>query len=259
MRVAIIGSGGVAEAFARNIDPKVLVQITGRNKQRVSELSAMVGLPTCDDLHPADLYILAVSDDSVSAVSTSYPFVDEATIVHTAGSVSIEALRGAVDRNATLSIGVLYPLQSFTQGRAVALSDVPFFVEGDCDATLSRVRDFAATLSSRVVELSSSERRRLHLAAVFASNFTNAMFAASSDILASASLSFDLYAPLIRETIAKAVESNDPRAMQTGPAKRGDEVTMARHIEMLAENKAEKLIEIYKIISKYIWETSKRI
>ncbi len=182
MRVVIVGSGGVAEGLMRNIDPKVLVQLHGRNKQRVKELSEQFGVDVSDDLQPADLYILAVSDDKVPSVAATYPFADGAMVVHTAGSVPMSALQGAVDRNSTISTGVIYPLQSFTRGRDITLVDVPLFIEGDSEESLQKIEKFANSLSQRVMELSSENRKKLHLAAVFASNFTNAMFTASGDI-----------------------------------------------------------------------------
>ncbi len=259
MRVVIVGSGGVAEGLLRNINPKVLIQLHGRNKPRVKELSSSIGINYSDELQAADLYILAVSDDKVPSVAATYPFADGAIVVHTAGSVPMSALQGAVDRNPTISIGVLYPMQSFTRGRDIKLQNVPLFIEGDTLETLTIVEQFAQSLSQRVFEVSSEQRRKLHLAAVFACNFTNAMFTASSDIMGHAGVSFDLYEPLINETIAKAIESNNPRASQTGPAKRGDLSTMASHIDELHSVGDRTLIDLYKNISKYIWETSKKI
>ncbi len=254
MRVVVVGSGGVAEALVKNIPAEVLVQVYGRNNQRISELSAICGVSTSDDLQAADLYVLAISDDSVSEVAATLPFADGSMVVHTAGSVSISVLDGATERNATLSTGVLYPMQSFTVGREIAFDDLPIFVEGCDDEALAKVSDFAKMLSHRVITMSSEERCRLHIAAVFACNFTNAMFTASSDILNEAGLDFDLYAPLIRETVDKVLELNNPRASQTGPAKRGDKTTMESHIALLQRGGDQGLVDLYRDISRYIMQ-----
>ncbi|MFR9620844.1 MAG: Rossmann-like and DUF2520 domain-containing protein [Rikenellaceae bacterium] len=256
MRVVVVGSGGVAEGLAHQLErcaPQSLVQVYGRNETRVNELSDRFGLAKSNLLQPADIYILAVSDDAVEALAAELPFAEGAIVVHTAGSVAMSALEGA--RGAKR--GVLYPMQSFTVGRQLALGEVSLFVEGEDRATLERIKELANMLSHRVIEMTSEQRKQLHLAAVFASNFTNAMFSATSDLLRDAGLSFDLYAPLIEETVSKAMAASDPRRVQSGPAKRGDQRTMERHLALLEGR--EDLMEMYKSISKYIWETSKRI
>ncbi|MFR9645414.1 MAG: DUF2520 domain-containing protein [Rikenellaceae bacterium] len=143
-------------------------------------------------------------------------------------------------------------MQSFTKGRRVNFREVPLFIEGDSPV----IAAVANAISSNVIEMSSERRKTLHLAAVFACNFTNAMLTATHEILSQEDIPYDLYRPLVEETISKAFTST-PHEAQTGAARRGDMKIQSRHVEMLRHD--ENLTQIYKIISKYIWETSKKI
>ncbi len=254
--IVVIGSGNVAEALALALKKKGMgpVQIFARNKETGPQLAARCGCGWTDDparLAPAGLYVIAVTDRAIGKVSDQLDF-GGAVVAHTAGSVDLDALSSRIVHRA-----VLYPLQTFTRGREISLDDVPFLIEGATTLALNAVREVASGLSSQVKEVSSAQRAQLHLAAVFACNFTNYMYTIGEDLLASAHLPFDLLKPLIRETALKAVASSSPRLIQTGPAVRNDYRTKSRHCEMLVEKPDYK--NIYINLSKNIWETSKKI
>ncbi len=263
MRVVIIGSGSLAESLAIAVanaknNTLTLSQIFGRNVHRVNEVAQLSGCQNRAtnpmDLAKAELYILAVSDSSIAELSRSLPFAEGAIVAHTAGSVPLEVL----PLTTTQRRAVIYPMQTFTKGRRVDFSDIPILIEADDMESFTLIKHAAKSLSNNVVKLSSRRRRSLHLGAVFACNFVNAMLSASSDILSQHDLPLALYEPLIRETLAKAMSpETHPMQMQSGPAVRGDQETMERHMEQLDE--LPELKDVYKTISKYIWETSKRI
>ncbi len=255
IRATIIGSGGVAEALALALaecDPRrvELLQIAGRNSERVEALATLAGCgaTSLDSLDQrADIYIMAVSDDAIQPLAQSITRPEGSLLLHTAGSVSIDGVDG-----------VIYPMQSFSRGRRVDFREVPIFIEGVTPQGEIKIEELATELSDHVVRLSSKSRQALHIAAVFACNFTNSMLAAAHEILAEHEISFDLYRPLVEETIRKALDpTTTPREAQTGVAQRGDWGVQQRHLEQLKERK--DLSEIYRVISRYIWETSKRI
>ena len=244
--IVLIGSGNLAEALARAIsrtEGATLLQIFARNAKRGTALALENGTAWSSDpreLAAADLYILA----------ESLPIPAEAAVVHTAGGIGIEALPARFDRR-----GVLYPLQTFTQGRSVDFAKIPLFVEGNDDSFTSELEAFARNLSRTVYRADSDRRVRLHLAAVFACNFVNHLYALGGEILHGTELPFDVLKPLIAETAAKAVDSGDPHRVQTGPAVRGDLPTL-RHEAALAHD--PRLLRIYESLSQDIWETSKK-
>ena len=139
----------------------------------------------------------------------------------------------------------------------MSLSDVPLFIEAGDEATREQLVEIASMISS-CVECADSERRRvIHLAGVFVNNFVNHLYAVGGDVVGGVGLDFDILKPLIAETAAKALASNNPRSVQTGPAVRGDVAVAERHLQMLADD--ERKQQIYKQITESIWETSKRI
>ncbi len=256
-RVVIVGGGNLAESVAVAVAESSQVELTQiylRSAERGDELTKLTGASYATFEQPlavADIYLLAVSDQAIGELSCSLNFAEGAIVAHTAGSSSIETINPALRR------AVFYPMQTFTRGRRVNFSVVPIFVEADDESTLLEVKEIAQMLSSSVVELDSEQRRRLHLSAVFVCNFVNAMFIAGEQLVGDSSLPFEILKPLVEECCSKAIDARSPRDVQTGPAARGDSATMDRHLEMLSEHK--ELQEIYKNISKYIWETSKRI
>ena len=257
-RVVIIGSGNLAEALARAVAKSglELVQIFARNAERariIAELTA-----TDWATHPgmlaqdADIYLIAVSDKAVEHVAATLPIPEGAAVAHTAGSVPLAAIPEKFARRA-----VFYPMQTFTKGREVDFSQIPVFLETDDEALRPELEAFARRLSRTVIWADSACRAKAHLAAVFACNFVNHMYAVAERIAGSAGLPFDVLKPLIAQTAAKALDAASPADVQTGPAVRNDTGTRARHCALLDDDL--QLKNIYSIISNSIWETSKKI
>lgn len=256
LSVVVVGSGNVAEAVARAVADTwalELKQVVARNARRAAEIAELCRTEWCDDLtqsEDADFYIIAVSDRAVEQVASQLHRSEGSIVVHTAGSVEMEAL-GEGTR------GVLYPFQTFTAGRKVDFSDVPLFVEGCTEEVAQRIECLAQALSRRVYRANSARRREIHLAGVLACNFVNALYSMAADHISSTeSLPFDVLRPLIIETARKAAEADHPRNVQTGPAVRGDFAVAERHEKMLDD--AQKR-DVYKLLTDYIWQTSKKI
>lgn len=253
----VIGSGNVAEAMALAIsrckDLK-LRQVCARNATAARILAKRCGCayaPLGGKILPADLYILAVSDPAVPQLSATLK-LKGGVVAHTAGSLPMGEISPHNPNRA-----VIYPLQTFSRGRRITFSKVPLLIEGANAASLECVREVALALSEDVREVNSAHRARIHLAAVFASNFANHMYALGEELIREAGGDFDLLRPLIKETALKAASSDSPAKVQTGPAVRNDYKAKTRHAEMLAKHAEIK--NIYISISNSIWETSKKI
>ena len=258
VRVVVIGSGNVAEALVRTLSGVAavdVVQLFARNRERGMAVAALASCAWGSDeerLADADIYIIAVSDRVVAEVASTLRFPDAAIVVHTAGSVPMSAIPARGGRR-----GILYPLQSFTKGRAIRLDNVPLFIEADSEDTREHLMRFARSISSRVEYADSALRRQIHLAGVFVNNFTNHMYHIGAEVMEDAGLSYDVLKPLIEETAAKAIATESPTRVQTGPAVRGDSVVTSSHMAMLEDDARKQLI--YKYITESIWETSKRM
>lgn len=254
--IAIVGSGNLAEALAEAVSrlDGVRLAIVARNAVRGGAIAEKCGAeyaPTDAPLHDAELCIIAVSDSATAAVAATLDLPDSAVVTHTSGATPFDVLPARFAGR-----GSFYPFQTFTAGREVDFSQIPIFIEGSDSPTAEALESFARRLSRRVARADSTTRRKIHLAGVFACNFANRMFGIGCDIVREAGFGFDILRPLIAETAAKAVASQSPAEVQTGPAVRGDRNSQERHLGLLADE--AQLCEIYKLISDNIWQTSKK-
>lgn len=250
--ISFIGSGNLAWHLAPALDNVgfVVKEVYSRNPQHAerltdrlyqAEVKATLDFSTSD----STIFIIAVSDDAIKSIAQEIILPEEAFLVHTSGSQPLTELNFA----ATNHIGVFYPLQTFSAQKKIDFKEVPIFIESTNEETDDVLFSLARSISPQVKKISSEERKALHVAAVFASNFTNHMLSISKHILQKNSLEFEWLKPLIIETIEKSL-SIEPENAQTGPAKRGDFEILDKHLAFL--NEEEALAEIYKVISQHI-------
>lgn len=253
MEIVFVGAGRVATHLAKALHTggHRITAVYSRTITSAEVLASVVdAVPTnrIDALpQKADVFILSVKDSVLKDVISELRKGRELqTFLHTAGSIPMSVF------GEHLHCGVIYPMQTFSKEKSVDFSRVHMFIEGRDADTLNLARNIAETLSSNVHELTSSERRYLHLAAVFACNFANHCYALSAEILETHGLPFEAMLPLIKET-AEKVETVLPREAQTGPAARRDKNVMDAQKALLADY--PQMQQIYDIMSKSIIET----
>jgi len=243
--IVLLGTGNVAkhlfDAFSKN--PLVeVVQVVGRNSETLKSFGkATIDVTNSGTIADADCYIIAVSDDSIDTVSQLL-INKNALILHTSGSVSLDAL--ASHKKA----GIFYPLQTLSKERAVDFETVPLCIEVKNTKDLPLLEELANAISNKVYVINSDQRKNLHLAAVFANNFTNYMYRIAHEICVEHQLPFDIIKPLITETAAK-IQEWPPSTMQTGPARRHDQATIKKHLSQLRVGNQK---EIYELLSESI-------
>ena len=254
MKLVIIGSGNLATHLSAELKGSghTLLQVYSRTLSHARELAGVFGCEAFDDVSSvskdADAYIISVKDDAVGEVVKSLADSREgAVFMHTAGSVDISVLTQSVRHAA-----VLYPMQSFTKGRQPDFSEIPVFIEASDAQAMACVSELASSISGSVHELSSEARRRMHLAAVFASNLTNHCYRLAERIADAEGLDFRLFAPLIMETARKATAMS-PRDAQTGPMVRNDVGVMQRQMELIGDSLTR---DIYEAMAKSIYKDS---
>jgi predicted short-subunit dehydrogenase-like oxidoreductase (DUF2520 family) len=252
MNVSIIGSGNLAWHLAPALDNVgfVVKEVYSRNPQHAEQLTsrlyqAEVKATLDFSTSNSSLFIIAASDDAIKSIAQEIILPDEAILVHTSGSQPLSEL----EFSATTNVGVFYPLQTFTKQKKVDFKNIPIFIESNNEETEEALMLIGKAISNQVRKIGSEERQALHVAAVFASNFTNHMLAISKGIMQQNGLEYDWLKPLILETIQKSLNL-DPESAQTGPAKRGDLEILDKHLEFLKEDEA--VAEIYKIVSQHI-------
>ena len=252
IRVSIIGSGNVAQhliqAFSKTTDIE-LVQVFARKAASVSNLISIDKITSdLSELKPVDLSIIAVTDDAIAAVSKELPFENQ-FVVHTSGSVSIDAID---DKNRQ---GVFYPLQTFSKSKEIDFETIPICLETKYNSDFHKLEIVAKSISNTVYKINSEQRKALHLAAVFVSNFVNYLYQIGNDICIENDLSFDILKPLIQET-ANKILTLTPFEAQTGPAKRKDTQTIKAHLNFLID---ENQKDIYKMLTKSIIDNGKKL
>ncbi len=243
--IVILGTGNVAkhlyDAFSATNQVKIL-QVVGRSEDKLLVYSKHTEV--CLDygnIKEADVYLIAVSDDAVKEVSQK--LIDKkGLVVHTSGSCALDILT-PIQRK-----GVFYPLQSFTKNKKVDFKEIPICLEAAQQDDLFILEDLAHLISEKVFNISSEQRKTIHLAAVFVNNFTNHLYQIGNEICDDHNIPFELLHPLIMETAHKISVLN-PHEAQTGPASRGDQITITNHLRLL-ENKTHK--EIYSLLSNSI-------
>ena len=235
MNIVIIGRGNVAS----NLD--YAFRKKGVACQMVSSREGLEHVPA------ANVYIYAVKDEALPQVAAQVVNKEKSLHLHTSGSMPMSVF-GADKPHA----GVFYPFQTFSKARLIEdFSTVPVFFEARGIDDISAVYSLALTITSHVYETTQHDRERLHVAGVYACNFTNLMYTLAADLLKDTHIPFSALLPLIDETAAK-IHSLAPRDAQTGPARRGDENVMKHHLDILPT--AEQR-ELYQRLSE---EISKR-
>jgi predicted short-subunit dehydrogenase-like oxidoreductase (DUF2520 family) len=197
---------------------------------------------------PSQIFILSVPDDAIQKIAQEIKLPEQSLMVHTSGSKGLDVM----EYSSAAATGVFYPLQTFSKSKKLDFEAIPFLLESENKEALKILNTLAKSLSKNIKIVSTAQRKQMHLAAVFACNFTNHMMSISDKIMNNAQLDFSLLHPLVLETIEKALKQS-PRSVQTGPAKRGDLETLDKHMEMLQSDEAIK--EIYKLISQNILDS----
>jgi len=229
MKVVIIGAGKVAGHLLKSlvVSPDIqVVQIYSRSATVLEQQ-----FPQCtftnilQELKPADIYLMSVSDDAIAPLSKQLPFED-ALVVHTSGSTDVNAIH---PKNRG---GVLYPLQTFSPDKSINFHEVPLCLEVSTATDAQALETLARALGNQIYWLSSEQRLALHVAAVFVCNFVNHLYVVGSEICKQHQLPFELLKPLIQET-AEKIMILSPQQAQTGPALRNDLRTLGKHSQLL--------------------------
>ena len=248
-RIVLVGAGNMATvmAYALKESGNAPVAVWSRTPESAALLGGRVGCAFTNDfalLPAADVFIISVPDnalrDVAAAVAGRYP---DALLLHTAGSMPMDALREA----GAIRYGVLYPMQTVSKNNVVSLRNITTFIEGCDDVVTGIVEKLAHLISDKVVYATSEQRCSLHVAAVFACNFPNAVYNMAYELMQRNGLPFDAMLPLIDEA-ARKVHRMTPLEAQTGPARRGDENVMNAHKAMLDA----ELANVYDTLSNYI-------
>ena len=243
-RIVLFGTGNVAthlfKAFSNSPNFKI-VQVYNHDNKSLKKFEQEI-LTTTDlsKLQEADIYLIALKDDVLEEIGLAIPNT-KALVVHTSGAVGMVVLKKYT------RAGVFYPLQTFSKNKEVDFSTIPICIEANSTSDKELLFNMASEISEKVFEITSEQRKTIHLAAVFVSNFVNLMYTEGESICQQNNVPFEILHPLIQETASKILNIS-PMEAQTGPAKRKDQLVINTHLGMLSEDQKE----IYSLLTKSI-------
>jgi predicted short-subunit dehydrogenase-like oxidoreductase (DUF2520 family) len=251
-QIVFIGAGNLATNLAKALYRQGfrISQVYSRTESNARELANAVEAEWTDALEnvskDGEIYFVCLTDTALIELLPKIVMNknNNALFVHTAGSIPMDIWKGQAEY-----YGVVYPMQTFSKQIEVDFSEIPIFIEASDEEVHDKLKAIVLTLSKKIYDASSEQRKILHLAAVFTCNFTNHMYALAADLLNRYHLPFEVMLPLVDET-ARKVHQLPPVATQTGPAMRNDEDVMNGHLKLLKDEPEIK--ELYELISKSI-------
>lgn len=248
-RISIVGSGNVAWQLSHGLQAAGMdiVEIVSRSKENADVLAFSLKCRSSSLSEgftaPADAYFICVKDDAIDEIQYLFAHIS-GVVAHVSGTKPLSSISSFAK-----ATGVFYPLQTFSKFRPAQWSEIPVFIEASSKEASDHLINLAGSLTTKVFELNSEQRSRLHLSAVFVSNFANYLFGAAEEIVKENRMDFDLLKPLIRETVAK-LEAAHPSELQTGPAVRNDREVINTHLKILETH--PDLHDIYLTLSNAI-------
>jgi predicted short-subunit dehydrogenase-like oxidoreductase (DUF2520 family) len=253
-KISLIGSGKTATALGMALKHAghEFAQVWSRSEAGANELAQKLHASPTTELFAihsnADVYIIAVKDDAIEEVASKLK-IDDRIIAHSSGIKSKELLKSA-----SPNYGIFYPFVSMTKESETDFKRALMMIEGSNEGTAETLNALAKTISDNVKMVEENQRQSLHLAAVFAHNFTNHMYVMAEKILADKGLNFDELRPLIASHMAN-VQKLSPATLQTGPAIRHDSSTIETHLQLLDANNEFK--QLYLTMTEAIQQWHK--
>lgn len=243
LKIALIGNGNVGsylwKAFGNTeVHCALFARNPIGNQHTLDALSSKIEL--------FDIVLLCVKDDAITPLSSTLPAGDY-LLAHCSGAANLDAL-DAKHKNR----GVFYPLMSLKESNSVLPNEIPFCLEWEMEDSLDVLTQLCNALGATWFPVSSVQRQYLHLAAVFAHNFSNHMFSLSQALLDEHELDFKILLPLLHQNL-KMLQQKNAKDLQTGPAIRNDESTINKHLNLLTD---ETLKALYQSLTNSIQRTN---
>ena len=181
----------------------------------------------------ADVVVLCVPDGEIGRAAAN--IAPGPLVGHCSGATGLEVL-------APREAFSLHPLMTVTSDGA-DFAGAGAAIAGSTPRALVLARELAQALRMRPVEIAEPDRPTYHAAASVASNFLITLEAAAERLGATVGLEREQLVPLVRATVENWARLGSERAL-TGPVARGDEATIARQREAVAES-APELLELF--------------
>jgi predicted short-subunit dehydrogenase-like oxidoreductase (DUF2520 family) len=267
MDLAVIGAGRVGTALAvlwRRSGHRILA-VAGGSATPARAAEHLPGVPVRDAAaaaREAGVVLIATPDAAIAVVceelAAGGAIGPGVAVAHASGATGLDALAAA--RSAGATILSIHPLQTCPTVEA-ALERIPgagFAVTADGEEGYELGESLALEAGGRPFRLADEVKPLYHAAAVFASNYLVTVSALAHEIERAAGIEdpASILTPLQEATLANVVRVG-PAAALTGPAVRGDALTVARNLQALAE-RAPEAVRPYVALADLALELAER-
>lgn len=236
MTFSIIGNGNIAWFLGKRLvtERHRCIGVYSRNTSAAKELSEALisdkhGAITEIKDGDADICFLAVSDAAIEAVAGQLSF-RSTMLVHTAGAVSLDSIKGAAE-----DCAVLWPVYSILKNNLPGHRNIPCAWEASTNKAERYIQSIGHAITDVLFKAQFEQRKWLHLSAVISNNFINHLMAICEQVCAENDLPFSVLLPIIAQTFDR-IKNDAPKNLQTGPAIRHDSTTINGHIALLANH-----------------------
>lgn len=262
----VIGAGPVATALAGalRLAGVPVLGLWSRRPGAARAAASVAGVAAFstppDLLLEADVVLVAVRDAALGEVATTLVGTGLVTVRHTllhcSGAFGAAEAFGPAAAKVG-GIGTIHPLRAIADAKVAmrSLRGTIFGVEGD-ERGKARAQALVAALGGTALELDGRHMASYHAAAAIASNYAVALLDIAASVLAEAGVpaaqALSALVPLAQGALANVVGADGAAvgtaAALTGPIRRGDDVTVARHLQALAGD--PELAEVYRVLGR---------
>ena len=230
----------------------------------IGQGEAFFGEQAADAAGRGELVLLTVNDDAIADVAEQLARAKAvgagAVVAHRSGVLGSVVL-APLQRECGAAVASMHPLQTFPSVLAAvdALAGCYFFCEGDSPA-VSAVMQLAGDIGGVTVEIEADRKALYHAAACMACNYLATLqeAAISAAVLAGIGTlpARQALAPLVAATVAN-INDLGPGPALTGPIARGDNRTVARHLQALDAVEPE-LAALYRTLGRRTVELARQ-
>lgn len=244
--VSVIGPGALGstmiDLIARNPD-FTIHSVWGRSKSDSYSLDSETGKKVCPghskpskDHDLGEVVIMAVPDDEIISVARQLSDAkikwNHRSVIHLSGSLSSGVLKPLKDCGAQTAS--MHPLQTFTRGdTADRFSGIWLTLQGDAKL-FPLLNQLVEPFGAQTKVLTKDQKKAMHLAAVFASNYLVSLMDVVDHITDRADITngAEMLKPIVHQTIKNIFDKGTTRSL-SGPVARGDQSTIAAHLKQL--------------------------
>ena len=255
-KILIIGCGNVAWNIANQLYRKFdLVVYNHKANAQLAEFKKEFNALTYSSIKKiipnAEAYFICVTDSSIASVTKTISLPPASNVLVCSGTFDLASIKIKLK-----NISIFYPLQTFSKEDKIKWKDTLVVIDSISQAAFLKAQSVCMYFSKQIIQLDYQQRLKLHLAAVLVNNFTNSLFVEADKMMQAVRKDLNIITllPLIKQS-TKKLKYMSPKAAQTGPAKRKDQVVIEKHLEILKNNKDLK--QIYTLLSELISKQQK--